>query len=137
MNSLVDAFGIYAVEECLLSKLVNIFTPEVVSQLTDEVIEDIAAESDESSAEREDLKKKLKVLEEAQKALHRVDRRKASSMCTKSCFLTTWLKSVSASIIRGKAAKRRSGVLEKDQSATRRDMVSCCVGMVRSITSGH
>lgn len=80
MDSLIDAFGTYAVEECFLSKLAKIFTPEIVTGMGDDAIERIAEESHESTVERKDLKQKLEVLEKARKELARLDRHKVTSM---------------------------------------------------------
>ncbi|KAK5044839.1 hypothetical protein LTR84_010377 [Exophiala bonariae] len=72
LKSVIDTFGMYAVEACLMAKIGDIFTPMQVSMLDDAAINRIAAESDESIAEREDLTKKLKVLEQTMKTMERL-----------------------------------------------------------------
>jgi hypothetical protein len=68
----IDAFGMYAIEACLLEGLPNIFGPEIVIELDNDTITKIAGESSESIVEREDLVKKLKVLEETMITLRRL-----------------------------------------------------------------
>lgn len=62
----------YAVEACLLEELPEIFRPEIVFNLDDETITKIAGESPDSIMEREDLQKKLKVLEDTMLTLRRL-----------------------------------------------------------------
>jgi hypothetical protein len=72
LKSVIDAFGMYAVEACLLDGLADIFAPETVYTLDDETITKIAGESVDSTVEREDLQKKLKVLQETMVTLRRL-----------------------------------------------------------------
>lgn len=72
LKSVIDAFGMYATEACLLTKLTDIFNPTEVFKLDDAAISRIAAESDESVAEREDLTKKLNVLVPTMETLKRL-----------------------------------------------------------------
>ncbi|ETN44121.1 uncharacterized protein HMPREF1541_10671 [Cyphellophora europaea CBS 101466] len=81
-KTLIDAFGIYAVEACLLSKIPSVFTPETVLKLDDSAVQAIAGESQESLTERESLTKKLLILKDTQKILHRLDRHKGNRMAT-------------------------------------------------------
>jgi hypothetical protein len=74
MKFVVDDFGIHTIEECLLKKLPDIFTPAIVIGLEDAVIENIAAESEESKVERASSMGKLEILEKALSVLHRLDR---------------------------------------------------------------
>lgn len=62
----------YAIEACLLEGLPGIFRPEIVLELDDATITKIAGESAESVAEREELQKKLKVLNETMTTLRRL-----------------------------------------------------------------
>lgn len=75
---MIDAFGIYAVEACLLKSLRDIFRPEIVYGLDDVTLTKIAGESPESIAERGELDKKLKVLEGTLVTLQRWKRVTAS-----------------------------------------------------------
>jgi predicted transcriptional regulator len=68
----VDAFGVYAIEACLLEPLPKILTPENVMGLDDATITKIAGESAESLTERAELGKKLKVLQETTTTLQRL-----------------------------------------------------------------
>ncbi|KAK5193532.1 hypothetical protein LTR99_007084 [Exophiala xenobiotica] len=72
LKSIIDSFGMYAVEACLLEELPEIFRPEIVFELDDETITKIAGESAESIMEREDLQKKLKILEDTMLTLRRL-----------------------------------------------------------------
>jgi hypothetical protein len=78
MKTLVDNFSVLSIEKCLLQKLPEMFTPEIVLGLGDDEIESIAAESGESRAERSRASEKLKVLESTLKVLQSLDRHKAS-----------------------------------------------------------
>ena len=62
-----------------MEKLPRILCPEVVIKLDDAVIQNIAAETDESQAERHSSSKKLEVLEAALETLHHLDRHKPKS----------------------------------------------------------
>ncbi|KIW12491.1 hypothetical protein PV08_09768 [Exophiala spinifera] len=72
LKSIVDSFGMYAVEDCLLQPLPEIFSPEIVFGLKDEVVTAIAGESQEIAAEREDLEKKLESLQRTMHTLARL-----------------------------------------------------------------
>ena len=65
-------------EACLLSKIPSVFTPETVLKLDDSAVQAIAGESQESLTERESLTKKLLILKDTQKILHRLDRHKGN-----------------------------------------------------------
>ena len=78
LKNIQDVFSQYAIEECLLNPLPGIFTPESVYSLDEKTITRIAGESEQSIAERESLTKKLAVLKDTQKILHRMDRHKPS-----------------------------------------------------------
>ena len=63
MKVLVDDFAVLATESCLQTTLEHVFPPEVVMRLPDDTVRDIAAESEESQAERRRLETKLDSLE--------------------------------------------------------------------------
>ena len=65
LKTLVDAVSTLAIEKCLLQQLPSIFSPDIVCELTDDVIERIAAEGPDSVAERAQAAEKLAVLENA------------------------------------------------------------------------
>ena len=72
LKTVVDNFGIFAVEECLLNKLPELFKPALVFELDDENVLEIAGESAATIAKREDLSNQEKVLEETMVTLRRV-----------------------------------------------------------------
>ena len=73
---MVDDFAIHAIEKCLMSKLPTIFSPKTALDMDDEMIEDIARETEESKLERESSTQKLKILDAALQALRRLDKGK-------------------------------------------------------------
>lgn len=79
MKFLVDDFCVHAIEECLLDKVPGIFTPEMVLDMEPGDIEKVAAESEESQAERASSSKKLHILEATLSILRRLDRHKPKS----------------------------------------------------------
>ncbi|EXJ65394.1 hypothetical protein A1O7_01735 [Cladophialophora yegresii CBS 114405] len=70
----VDDFSNLAVEKCLLEPLAVIFCPKVVDSLADDVVENIAAEDENSKLERGRLLHKRVKLQESLLQLHRLDR---------------------------------------------------------------
>jgi hypothetical protein len=78
VKTLVDNFSVLSIEKCLLQKLPEMFTPEIVIGLEEDQVERIAAESEESRAERSRATEKLTVLENTLKVLQSLDRHKAS-----------------------------------------------------------
>lgn len=74
----MDIFSELAIEQCLLQKMPEMFTPEVVFALEPEEIESIAAESEESRIERSRATEKLEVLDRTLKVLHSLDRHKST-----------------------------------------------------------
>ncbi len=75
-KTVVDNFAVLAIEFCLLSTLPSILSPKIIDDLDDSTIQEIAAETTESQAERTRLTEKLINLDVALKALHRLDRHK-------------------------------------------------------------
>lgn len=71
---MVDDVAHLAVENCLISKLPGLFTPETVAGLRDEDIRQLAAESQDTMAEREVLLAKLDVLSKGLSGLKRLTR---------------------------------------------------------------
>lgn len=74
LKFVIDDFAIHVIEECLLQKLPEIFTPSVVIALEDSIVESIAAESEDSKVERISCAGKLEILEKALSILRRLDR---------------------------------------------------------------
>jgi len=65
MKTLIDDFSVLAVEKCLLQQLPELFSPKTVISLDDTLTARVAAETDESRAERSETVQKLRVLETA------------------------------------------------------------------------
>lgn len=72
MKACIDSLGIYAIEECLLKALPGLFSPETVYELDASVVTKNTGESRELLAEREDLNKKLRVLQMTTTTLRRM-----------------------------------------------------------------
>lgn len=84
MKVVVDAFSIYAVEECLLKELPSLFNTQTVCNLDATTLTRIAGESADSVAEREDLLKKLQVLQMTTTTLRRIKTFDGSGMTSRS-----------------------------------------------------
>lgn len=63
LENVIDAFGMYAIDACLLNELPTVFNPKVVSCLKDDEVAKIAGESLETISIRENAEKKLSTLE--------------------------------------------------------------------------
>ncbi|KAK6864630.1 hypothetical protein PG990_005928 [Apiospora arundinis] len=74
LKRIVDDVANLAVENCLISKLPGLFTPETVAELSDEDIGLLAAESQETMDERKALLAKLDVLSKGLAGLKRLTR---------------------------------------------------------------
>ncbi|KAI1770234.1 P-loop containing nucleoside triphosphate hydrolase protein [Hypoxylon cercidicola] len=62
LKEAVDDFSKLAVEACLISKLPELFTPEIVYDLSDDAVYRITAESPEKAEERRFLAEKMEIL---------------------------------------------------------------------------
>ena len=62
MKTLVDYFAILGVEHCILDDLASVFPPSIVAGLGDELVQEIAAETEGAQAERFSLNQKLEIL---------------------------------------------------------------------------
>ena len=65
MKTLIDDFSVLAVEKCVLQQLPEVFSPKTVISLDDTLAAKVAAETDESRAERAETIQKLRILETA------------------------------------------------------------------------
>ncbi|KAK8138488.1 hypothetical protein PG984_001868 [Apiospora sp. TS-2023a] len=74
LKRVVDDVAHLAVENCLISKLPGLFTPDSVAELTGEEIRQLAAESQDTMAEREALESKFDVLSKGLTGLKRLTR---------------------------------------------------------------
>ncbi|KAJ4345899.1 uncharacterized protein N0V89_012035 [Didymosphaeria variabile] len=72
LKKVIDDFSVLAVEVCFIEKLPNLFCPEDVFNLTEETISTLAAEDEESAAERARCSEKLQVLENGLRELKSV-----------------------------------------------------------------
>jgi len=84
LKQFVDDFAVHAVEQALLVKIENLFTPGSIFELEDELIADIAGETEQSQIERESSEAKLRMLRKALDILKRLDRGHTQSMPTVS-----------------------------------------------------
>lgn len=73
-KTFVDSVAVLAIEQCLLQKLPSLFSPDVVLEMKDEDVSRLAAESEETSAERSRYEEKLIVLESGLSDLQRLDK---------------------------------------------------------------
>lgn len=78
---LVDNVAALGIEQCLLSELAEIFSPTVVLGIPEKQLQEIAAETEDSLAERKRLQKKLGALEAGLKTLKRLNRHKSAGEC--------------------------------------------------------
>ncbi|KAI2471102.1 P-loop containing nucleoside triphosphate hydrolase protein [Annulohypoxylon bovei var. microspora] len=72
LKQAVDDFSTLAVEASLISKLPHLFTPEIVFDLSDDVVTKIAAESWETADERKFLTEKTEILSSGMSELQRL-----------------------------------------------------------------
>ena len=90
MKVMVDNFAILGIESCVLDRLFDTFSPDIVLELDDSLIRNIAAETEESQSERARIIQKLKSLEAGLQILNRYNRNKpAGQFIRNSCSL--WL----------------------------------------------
>ncbi|KAK8060281.1 dynamin family protein [Apiospora saccharicola] len=64
LKKFIDDVSVNAVEACLIQKLPDVLSPEVVWDLPDEQIERLGSEDDRTIAERSEVTKKLGILEQ-------------------------------------------------------------------------
>lgn len=74
MKVIVDNFAALVVENCLLDRLSDTFSPDTVMKFDDDLVRDIAAETEDSQIERALVIKKLEVLEAGLQRLNRLGR---------------------------------------------------------------
>ena len=63
MKLFIDNVAILVVENCLIDSLTDIFSPDIVSGMDDDLLECLAAEPETTRADRKWLKAKLEVLQ--------------------------------------------------------------------------
>lgn len=80
MKTMVDNFAVLGVEFCLLEGLTDAFAAASVLRLDDDLVQRIAAENEESVAERTRTEEKLRVLEDGLHTLNRYRRYKYKGM---------------------------------------------------------
>jgi hypothetical protein len=76
MVTAVDNIAVLGIEVCLLEKLSEMLSAEVVMNLDDAVVEEIAGEEEDSRKERARALKKLASLESGLRDLRRLGRHK-------------------------------------------------------------
>jgi hypothetical protein len=85
LKTLIDDVSVHAVERCLIQKLPDLLSPEVVYDLTDAEIQRIAGENHESAAKRMRMTAKLRVLERGIAELERLKKHSRSMTETQVC----------------------------------------------------
>lgn len=86
MKTVIDDVSVLAVERCLIQKLPDLFSPEIVYDLTDAEIQRIAGENHESAAERMLTMEKLRVLEGGVSDLKRLKKHNHTMLETQVCI---------------------------------------------------
>jgi hypothetical protein len=76
MKVVVDNFAILGIEVCLMERLSDMVSSDVVMNLDDEVVQEIAAEQPDSQIERARALTKLQSLEAGLQTLQRLGRHK-------------------------------------------------------------
>lgn len=74
----MDNIAILGIEQCVLSGLADMFSPNVVMTVPEPLLQEIAAETEDAQAERKRLNHKLGVLEAGLKTLNRLNRQKSA-----------------------------------------------------------
>jgi hypothetical protein len=72
LSKVIDDLSVLAVEGCLVRKLPGLLSADVLTDLADEDVARLGAESEEATAERARLKEKLRVLESSLTELKRL-----------------------------------------------------------------
>lgn len=80
LKKIIDDVCILAIERCLIQKLPDLLSPDVVCDLTDVDVHRIAGESNESAAERVRVMQKLQVLEAGMVELKRLKKHNPSTL---------------------------------------------------------
>jgi hypothetical protein len=70
MNTFIDNVAVLGIEHCLVDQLSDVFNPDIVAGMDDGTLKLLAAESEETQAERKRLQEKLEVLELGLKTCH-------------------------------------------------------------------
>ena len=74
----MDNVATLGIEQCLLSGLADMFSPNVVMTVPEPMLQEIAAEPEDAQAERKRLTHKLGVLETGLKTLNRLNRQRSA-----------------------------------------------------------
>jgi hypothetical protein len=99
LDKVIVDVSVLAVEKCLIQKLPELLSPEIICNLTNEEVECIAHESEATAAERTQVAEKLTVLKVGltelgrfKKGSHLSNRsRSVSSLLTEGAVLTQYL----------------------------------------------
>ncbi|CAK7266190.1 hypothetical protein SEPCBS57363_001970 [Sporothrix epigloea] len=77
MKTFIDNVSVLVVEQCLVSKLPSLFTPDTIYSISDEEIAKLAGEDEHATAERSRLMEKRRCLQVCETDLRLLDRRPA------------------------------------------------------------
>ncbi|CAK7274263.1 hypothetical protein SEPCBS57363_006074 [Sporothrix epigloea] len=80
LKMFIDNVSVLVVEQCLVSKLPSLFTPDTIYSFSDKEIARLAGEDEHATAERSRLMEKRKCLQECEADLRLLDRRPAPSI---------------------------------------------------------
>lgn len=64
LSTFVDNVKLLAIEDCLINDIPNTLTPEMVLDMSDDMVQRIATESPQVERSREDLRRRLDKLQE-------------------------------------------------------------------------
>lgn len=74
LKSFIDNISVLVVEQCLISKLPGLFTPDSLYSIPDEEISFLAGENEAATAERARLMEKKACLEKCEDELRKLDK---------------------------------------------------------------
>ncbi|KAK8036251.1 hypothetical protein PG993_008865 [Apiospora rasikravindrae] len=74
LKKVVDDVSVLAIEQCLIQKLPDLLSPEIVCDLKDEAVQRLAGESSQDALERDHTQERLRVLESGMSELKRLNR---------------------------------------------------------------
>ncbi|CAK7235005.1 hypothetical protein SBRCBS47491_009143 [Sporothrix bragantina] len=80
LKTFVDTVGVLVVEQCFISKLPSLFTPDTIYTISDKDIANLAGENEQEISERSRLTEKLLCLQKCEVELRRLDKHRVPFM---------------------------------------------------------